>query len=128
MKPTTDYELIRSIIERPDIMPTFCGGCPTDEAIEDKRLIWFYQEDVGFLAVNMNGKYLIFHAAIPTENRGKKALDAARELATNLTSNGYIVMTKVFKDELHIKSFVRLVGFEKTGESEAMNYYTFGGA
>lgn len=124
---TTDYNLIRSILEQPDILPGFRHGkSPTEEQLQNKGIIYFYEPDVGLFPANILGKTLVMHAAIPKENRGKKAVNAAKRLATYLTKNGYRVMTQQ-KDKRHLKAFVRMVGFEFISTLNDLNIYLFKG-
>ena len=111
MTPTTDMGLVRSILDRDDIAHGFYDGeRATDEQLNNLGLMYFYQEDVGLFVANISGKTLIFHAAIPKENRGKKAVNAAIDLGKILLGAGYRVLT-VQANKLHQRLFVKAVGF-----------------
>jgi len=124
---TTDYDLVRSIIERPDILPGFNDGkTPSEEQLRDRHIIYFYDDEVGLFPANVHGKTLVMHAAIPKENRGKKTIHAAKALAKLLVGNGYRVMTQQRKKR-HLKSFVSAVGFKFIETIDDMNIYEFSG-
>ena len=115
---TTDCGLIKSILSRDDIVPTFCGGAlPCDEVVMRGDVIYFYEPDVGLFPAEVIGlKRLLIHAAIPKLNRGKLAINAAKELAKRLFNSGYEILT-VQKKMKHLKMFVLAIGFEQVCSS-----------
>ena len=125
---TTDYALIRSIIERADILEGFCGHSPSRDDLESEDIIYFYDEDIGLFPANVRGKNLFFHAAIPKENRGKKAIKAAKELGVILLEKGYNIYA-IQRDEPHLKRFAKMIGFKFVKKTESGKMlYQLGGA
>ena len=119
---TRDYDLIRSIIERDDILPTFCGKSPSDEVLKNENILYFYDENVGLFPAQLDGKELIFHAAVPKENRGIKAINSIKGLFKDLLGRGYTIKTKT-RDFPHIKRFINSIGFEYFGEEGNRKVY-----
>ena len=124
MRPTNDHALIRSILDRPDVGPDFYNNEGfTDEEIDGPDLIFFHQEDVGLLVANVKGNTLIFHAAIPKENRGKKTIDAINALGKALLKAGYNILTAQ-EDKLYMRVFARSIGFKFIGtDGDGLRWY-----
>jgi len=125
---TNDYELIKSIIARDDILPTLNHGeMPSMEQIMDDSIVYFYEPDVGLFPANVIGDHrLLMHVAIPKENRGKKALKAARKLVKQLIDKGYTLLARAV-DKPHIKRFITMIGAEHTGYDGKYHNYILRG-
>ena len=124
MRPTKDMGLVRSILDREDITPGFFGDeRATDSQLSSVDLIYFHQPGVGLFVANIKGNSLIFHAAIPKENRGRKAVAAAIALGKVLLKAGYTIYT-VQANKLHQRLFVKAVGFVYLlTDNEGMRWY-----
>ena len=121
---TRDYDLIRSIIEQPDILPGFNNGNkPTKDQLESDSMVYFYEPGVGLFPANLiSDKALVFHAAIPKESRGIKAIRAAKSLGVELLANGFTIYTQQV-NKPHFKRFVLLIGFEFLFIKKHLHYY-----
>ena len=120
-----DMDIVLSILSQDDVWPGFCGRKPTKEDVNRQDIIYFLASGVGLFVANIVGdRELVFHAAIPKVNRGKKALSAARSLAKRMSEDGYKLYIQQRKEK-HLNMFAKMAGFTFKGCSENKNFYAY---
>ena len=122
LDPVKDENLIRSILEDESVITSMTGG---EKLATLPDSLYFYNPDVGLLPANSKGNALSFHAAIPTKNRGIKAVRSAKKLAVELSTAGYDVYARVSKGLKHVKAFLLMVGFTYLHDYDKYHIYRF---
>lgn len=119
---TTDETLIRSILEDESVI----GGFSDGERVEDlSDAYYFYEEGVGIFPTRIKNSIASIHAAIPKKNRGRKALEAAKNIVNILKLSGYTVTAQVRYNDKKTRSFVNMVGFSLTGSNNNYQLYRY---
>lgn len=99
-----DLDVINSYLKQPDILPEFFIA----EPVHIYRLdVFFMLGNAGLFVCIQKGKDMDCHAAIPHENRGKKAVDDCKALIdwvfTHTACNR--VVTRADKTKRHLLVF-----------------------
>ena len=117
---TTDETLIRTILEDDSVIEGFSDG----ERVEDlSSALYFHEKGVGIFPVVIREGKASIHAAIPKKNRGKKALEACKNVINTLKTMGYEVIAQVRYNDKKTRCFVNMVGFTSTGSNNNHQLY-----
>jgi len=121
---TRDEPLIRSILEDDSVIHGFNDGEKLDSVFLPGAL-YFYERNVGLFPAKVNGSIISMHAAIPSKNRGVRAIKSAKWLCRFLVDIGYDVIARVRYNDGHVKRFVSMVGFVYSHDKNNYHIYRY---
>lgn len=107
---TRDESIIMPILN--EVLDTFNNGEPIPDGTIDRKDKLFLYEDGCLFPTTIRDDLMLanFHAAVPKECRGKRAVKAAKICIKHLKDLGYTVISSVGHDRKDVRLWVNVSG------------------
>lgn len=103
------------------------NGEPIPDGFIDRKDKLFLYEDGCLFPTTIRDDVMVanIHAAIPSEKRGKAAVEAAKLCLKWLTDQGYTVISTIERDRREVRLFARLCGMKYINDHNEYRVYTW---
>lgn len=120
---TRDESIIMPILN--EVLDTFNNGEPIPDGLIDREDKLFLYEDGCLFPTTIRDDLMLanFHAAVPKECRGKRAVKAAKICIKHLKDLGYTVISTIGNNRPEVRLFARLCGFQYIKDHNDLRIY-----